>query len=350
MKSNTIRVATVGAIAPVLLIGLYAACRAEHDPVHIDSGSRIIMGTFSRVVVMAPSEAVGQKCIAAAFERQRRVDELMSYHIPDSELNQVNRQAYEKPVPVSAETFEVLERAKEFSTLSGGAFDVTVGPLGDLWHAAGEANVVPAEEEIARARSKVGYEKLLLDPEARTVRFAVEGMRLDLGGIAKGYAIDESVRAMKQHGALGGMVDIGGDVMCFGTPPKGRETWVVGVQDPSVAPDDLATNKLLMTLKVTDAAVTTSGDYRRFVRIQGEKESHIMDSRSGHGANKLVSVTIIAPDATGADALATAVSVLGLDKGLALIERCPNTEAILIPHAAEVQPVFTTGAKAFVRQ
>lgn len=349
MKNNTIRIAAIGAFVVVLLIGFYVASLAGRDPVQVDSGYRVIMGTFARVVVLAENEQVAQDCIAAAFERQQRVNELMSYHITNSELNQVNRKAYEAPVAVSEETFEVLQRAKHFSELSDGAFDVTIGALGDLWHAAADANIPPTEAQIAEARSKVGYDKLLLDPEAKTVRFAIEGMRLDLGGIAKGYAIDLSVDALQQHGAVGGMVDIGGDVMCFGAPPKGKEAWVVGLQDPTVAPDDLATDKLLLTLKVTDAAVTTSGDYRRFSKIQGEKQSHIMDTESGKGANKLVSVTIIAPDATSADALATAVSVLGLEKGLALVEQLPGTEAILIAHADDAEPVFSSGAEVYVR-
>jgi len=349
MKDKKIRVTVIEAVAPVLVLAFFVACRSDRDPVRVDSGFRTVMGTFSRIIVLAPSEAAAQDCIAAAFQQQRHVDELMSDYKEDSELSQVNRQAFAEPVHVSEETFAVLEKAKAFSVLSGGAFDVTIGPLGDLWHGAADANVAPTEAQITEARSKVGYEKLLLDPQTRTVRFAVEGMRLDLGGIAKGYAIDLSVAALKEHGAVGGMVDIGGDVMCFGTPPKGKSTWVVGLQDPTVAPDDLATDKLLLTLKVTDAAVTTSGDYRRFTQIQGRRESHIMDRQSGHGANQLVSVTIIAPDATSADALATAVSVLGLDKGLSLIEGLLNTEAILIPHTDTVEPVFTTGAQAYVR-
>lgn len=349
MKNQVLRVIAVGGVVLAVLIGLYVATSAKRDPVQADSGYRIVMGTFSRVVVLARSEAIAQQCIAAAFKQQRRVDDLMSDYKDDSELSRVNREAFHEPVPVSEATFTVLEKAKEYSELSDGAFDVTIGPLGDLWRAAAEADTPPTEAQIAEARSKVGYEKLLLDPQTRTVRFAVEGMRLDLGGIAKGYAIDLSVQTMKQHGAAGGMVDIGGDVMCFGTPPRGKETWVVGLQDPTVAPDDLATNKLLLTLKVKDAAVTTSGDYRRFTRIQDEKESHIMDRRSGHGANELVSVTVIAPDALRADALATTVTVLGQEKGLALIERLPDTEAIVIPHAAEVVPIFSSGAKAYVR-
>jgi len=234
MTNNTIRIAAIGAFVLVLLIGLYVASLPGRDPVQVDSadrviqvdsGYRVIMGTFARVVVLAENEQVAQDCIAAAFERQHRVDELMSYHIPDSELNRVNRQAFQEAVQISEETFEVLQRAKRFSALSGGAFDVTIGALGDLWHAAGAANVPPTEAQIAEAQSKVGYDKLLLDPQAKTVRFAVEGMRLDLGGIAKGFAIDLSVEAMQQHGAVGGMVDIGGDVMCFGTPPKGKAAW-----------------------------------------------------------------------------------------------------------------------------
>lgn len=361
MKSNIARVVAIGVVVLALLVGSYLASLARRSPVRsdepvqdnetvqVDSGYHIIMGTFARIMVLAPSEIVAENCITAAFEKQQRVNELMSYHIADSELNRVNRDAFQGPVQVSAETFEVLEQAKRFSALSGGAFDVTIGPLDDLWQAAAESNILPTDAQIAAARSKVGYQKLILDPDARTVRFAVEGMKLDLGGIAKGYAIDLSAAALRQGGAVGGMVDIGGDVICFGRPPKGRETWVVGLQDPTVAPDDLSTDKLLMTLKVTDAAVTTSGDYRRFVQIQGEKQSHIMDTQTGRGAAKLVSVTIIAPDATSADALATAVSVLGVEKGLALIEQLPDTEAILIPHAAEPEPLFTSGAKTYVR-
>jgi thiamine biosynthesis lipoprotein len=348
MRKKILGAIAIGALCLLSVVGLYRRA-APQDYVRFDSGYRVIMGTFARVVVLAASEQAARQCAQAAFDRQRRIDELMSYHNADSELNRVNRRAFGEPVQVGADTFEVLRRAKAFSELSGGAFDVTIGALGDLWRRAGDANQPPTDAEIAAAQSKTGYEKLRLDPDARTVRFAVEGMKLDLGGIAKGYAIDKSVEAMKQGGAVGGMVDIGGDVLCFGAPPPGKESWAVGLQDPTVAPDDLAANKLLLILKVTDAAVTTSGDYRRFTEVQGERQSHIMDRESGRGAGKLVSVTIIAPDAAAADALATAVSVLGAEKGLALIEQVPNTEAILIPNQKDPQPVFSTGARAYVR-
>lgn len=332
----------------LVLAGLYVAL-SRRAPVQLDSNYRVIMGTFSRVVAIAPNEEIAAACVEAAFAAQREVDALMSTYKADSELSRVNRLAFDEPVGVSEETFEVVQGAIHFSELSEGAFDVTVGPVVDLWRAAGEANEPPTEAALAAAASKVGYDKLILDEDARTIRFTAPGMKIDLGGIAKGYAIERSVAAMRQQGALGGMVDIGGDVRCFGQPPQGQETWLIGLQDPNVGPDDLGGGKTLLVLKITDQAVTTSGDYRRFVMVGAERESHIVDSRTGHGARQLASVTIIAPDATTADALATAVSVMGWEKGLSLIETLPDTEAILIPHQKDAALVFSTGAAAYVK-
>ncbi len=345
-KAN--RIVAVGGICLLLLTALYFALTAR-GVVQLDAGYRVIMGTFSRVVVIAKTEETARACVEAVFAEQRRIDSLMSGYKVDSEVSRVNQQAFEKPIRVSDATFEVVQRAVQFSKLSDGAFDVTVGPLVDLWHAAAEANTPPTDAALAEARAKVGYEGLILDEDAATIRFAVEGMRIDLGGIAKGYAIDKSVEAMKQRGAIGGMVDIGGDVRCFGKPPRGQRTWLVGLQDPNVAPDDLGSTQPLLVLKVTDRAVTTSGNYRRFTIVGGARESHIMDAHTGHGANQLASVTVIAADAITADALATAVSVLGLEKGMALVERLPDVEAITIPSGPDAEPVFSTGAAAYVR-
>jgi len=345
---NRIGFIVIAAVVGFLLVLLYvdAATRA---PVKVDSGYRVIMGTFSRVVVVARSEKAGRACIAAAFKVQRRIESLMSYHRPDSELNRVNRHAAERPVPVNPLTFEVLQQAVYFSELSGGAFDVTVGPLVDLWRAAGDANEPPSEAALTEARLRVGYEKLILEPKEMTVQFATEGMRIDLGGIAKGFAIDKSVEAVRKGGALGGMVDIGGDIRCFGRPPEGQEHWRIGLQDPTEATEDLITGEPLLILQLSDAAVTTSGDYRRYTTVAGRKQSHIMDAQTGRGANQLVSVTIIAPNATTADALATAVSVLGPQKGLALIETLPAVETILLPAGEDAGPILSQGAAAYVK-
>ena len=273
----------------------------------------------------------------------------MSDYKNDSEISHINRDGFKWAVEVSESTYHVLQRSIEFSELTGGAFDITVGPLVDVYRSAENNGVAPSKDEIAQAKMKVGFEKLHLDDESKTVKFAVEGMRLDLGGIAKGYAIDKAVEAMRKCGASGGMVDIGGDIRCFGTPPKGRDHWLIGVQDPNVTNDDIATGQLLSTLKLTNAAVATSGGYRRFVLIDGKKYSHIIDTNRGSSASELASVTIISKDAITADALATAVSVIGREKGLALIEKMPETEAILISSQPEYKLVKTGGTENFLK-
>jgi len=338
------------AVAVVLAIILGSLCVRilRQEPVEADSGHRVVMGTFARVVVIARSERAARACIEAAFDVQERIESLMSYHREDSELNKVNRYAAHKPVSVNPMTFEVLRQAVRFSEVSEGAFDVTVGPLVDLWRAAGQANERPTEQALAEARRKVGFDKLILDDQAMTVRFAAEGMRIDLGGIAKGYAVDKAVEAMIKRGALGGMVDLGGNIRCFGRAPRGQQKWRIGVQDPNVAPDELGGSKYLLVLELEDASVATSGDYRRFTVVQGQRQSHILDTRSGQGAARLVSVTILAPDATSADALSTAVSVLGPEAGLALIDRLPSIETILIPAGETTSLMYSHGARAYI--
>jgi thiamine biosynthesis lipoprotein len=212
---------------------------------------------------------------------------------------------------------------------------------------------MPTQEELADARSKVGYEKLYLDANEMTVRFAVDGMKLDLGGIAKGYAIDRAIEAMQTGGAVGGMVDVGGDIRCFGLPPKGKKTWRIGLQNPAETDSDEQTlaggpKQVLMVLTFNNAAVATSGNYRRFVLIEGKKYSHIINRTTGISAEVLSSVTIISQNALDADALATSVSVMGSEKGLTLIEKIPNTEAILITPSPEYQLIKTAGAEKYI--
>jgi thiamine biosynthesis lipoprotein len=316
--------------------------------VNIDSGMREVMGTFARVVAVAADSNTAKRCIEAAFAEIKRVDGLMSKYRSDSEISELNRDGFARAVKVSKSTYDVLQRSVEFSKLSGGAFDVTVGPLMDLWHSAEDTNSLPDDTELHQARSKVGYDKLILDVNEESIRFAAEGMRVDLGGIAKGYAIDKAVVAMQKSGALGGMVDIGGEIRCFGLPPAGQKKWRIGLQDPDKAKDGFNAGTPLLVLNLTDAAVATSGYYRRFVTIGGKKYSHIVDPESGRSSESLASVTIICPSSTDADALATAVSVMGAEKGLALIEEIPETEAILITSAPKEKIIKTSGAGKYI--
>jgi FAD:protein FMN transferase len=306
------------------------------------SGTREVMGTFVNIVSVAPDSKTANASIEAAFLELVRIDEMMSDYKPASPLSQINKNAFKEPVAASREIMEVLSIAKKYSKLSGGAFDITIGPVVDLWRNSQKQGVKPTDEELAKAKAKVGYKKLILNESDNTVRFAVEGMRLDLGAVAKGYAIDSAVRVMKNSGAVAGFVDVGGDVLTFGVPPKPKKHWLIGLQDPTKE------NSLLLVLKINDMAIATSGDYQRYEEIDGKKYSHIKDPKTSQAAKALRSVTVIAPTAVVADILATMVSVMGPEKGLAMIEKMENTELIMIPADEKQTLIHTKNAPKYV--
>lgn len=312
--------------------------------VRVDSGVEMLMGTFAQIIAVAERQDIAQKGIEDAFASLRQIEELASVYLGGSEVNSVNSSAFAEPVKVSDDVFEILQRAVSYGKLTGGAFDVTVGPLIDVWQNAADTNTIPEDEQLEEALGRVGYEKIRLDPGNKTVRFAVDGMRLDLGGIAKGYAIDRATDALKQVGVQGGMVDVGGDIRCFGTPANGREHWLIGLQDPDLS--KMERSRLI--LEVDDAAVATSGDYRRFVLVGNEKHSHIIDTHTGKSAAELSSVTVIAKEAVDADVLATAVSVLGDEDGLKLINSLADTEAIIISPAPDYKVTASAGAEKYI--
>ena len=334
-------------VACLIVVAIYFSA-GPGKQVELDSGHRLIMGTFARAVVIAKDSDAAEKCIENAFAQMKKVDDLMSDYKSDSEISSVNRDGFEKAVQLSQSTYEVLQRSIEFSELTDGAFDVTVGPLVELFRKAKRKQVLPNQDEITAAKSKVGFEKLKLDGRNSTLQFTVEGMQLDVGGIAKGYAVDKAVETMQTHGAIGGMVDLGGDIRCFGAPFKGREHWVIGLQNPNVV-EDSAGSGVLLKLKIANGAIATSGDYQQFVIIEGKRRSHIIDRKTGTSTEGLSSVTIIADNATNADALATAVSVMGYEKGLELIENIPGTEAIMITSQPEFKLIKTSGAERYIK-
>jgi len=318
------------ALIIILILGVLVYV-AQHRPVSVNSGTRPVMGTLARIVAVADGSAKARDGINKAFEAVESVERLMSDYDPESQLSEVNRRAFAEPVTVDPSLFEVLTAAVRYSKLSEGAFDVTVGPVVHLWRQARQTGQAPSPEAVENARKAVGWRHLKLDPDRRTVRFEVEGMRLDLGGIAKGYAIDRAIEAMRQAGALGGMVDIGGDIRCFGIPANGAKHWKIGLQDPRTE------EKLVLLLNADDRAVATSGDYRRFVVVDNHRLSHIIDPGTAQSAQELSSVSVIAPTAMQADALATAVSVLQENRGLKLINAVKGVEAFLIKEGKFIQ-------------
>lgn len=328
MKNNLNKILIGVGFAFFLILLLFAGINSssEEKTVYRESSRRVVMGTFARFVIAAEDPHRVEKIIETGFDELVKVEELMSDYDPDSEISRVNREAYQRPVKVSRASYSVLKKSIEYSELTDGAFDITVGGLVQLWRKVKDSNTPVTEEQITRAGEAVGWENLILNDRQRTVRFKKEGMRIDLGGIAKGYAIDKAVDAMKNEGAMGGIVDVGGDVRCFGKLPGNRKYWQVAIQNPRPSGKD----NTLITLRIKSGAVATSGDYRRFYEKAGQKYSHIIDPNKNWSSQGPSSVTVIAKTAIRADVFATAVSVMGTGKGLDFINSRDNAEAIIV--------------------
>lgn len=296
------------------------------------------MGVLVKLTVYSEDKAAANKAAREAFDRIAEFDRIMSDYNPESELRQLCDNA--KPgeaVKVSEELFFILEESQKVSEKSNGAFDVTVGPVVRLWRRARRQNELPDADRLHEAMKAVGYQKVKLDKTARSVTLTHPGMRLDLGGIGKGYAGDAALEVFKKHNLPHAMIAVAGDVV-LGDAPPGQAGWRVGIaplENENGLPDRI--------LELNNAAVSTSGDAFQFVEINGKRYSHIVDPKTGLGLTMRSSVTVIAPTGTKADSLASAVSVLGPDAGLKLIESTPKTETLIVQR----EPQKTYESKGF---
>ncbi len=292
------------------------------------SEPRRLMGVPWTITLYAAAEAAGREAAAAAFAEVERLEGILSDYDETSELSRLSAAAPTvAPVQVSDDLWRVLDRAVAIRDATGGAFDPTVGPLTTLWRQSRRSGALPRPDKLAAARSAVGPEKLVLDSERRAVRLEAPGMRIDLGGIGMGYAIDRALEVLRKRGITAAMIDASGDIGVSG-PPPGSPGWRI-----EVAPlDPTATGAERQTLVLVDAAVTTSGDARQGVEIDGIRYSHIVDPRTGIGVVGPTAVTVIANDCTTADALATAASVLGPEEGLRAVAAEPGAVARFVWH------------------
>ncbi len=273
------------------------------------------MGVAWKIVVYSASEQAANRAAEAAFARVAALNAILSDYEQDSELVRLSKTSpLESGVPVSAELWRVLVAADELARRTDGAFDVTVGPLTTLWRAARRRRELPREEKLKSALDAVGHDALILDPKNRTVRLTKPRMRLDLGGIAMGYAADEALQVLKEHGIHSAMVDASGDVVVSG-PPPGSAGWRIGI-----VPDEASRGPTRFVL-LSNAAVATSGDAYQFVEIGGRRYSHIVDPKTGLGLTDRSAVTVVAKRGIEADSLATAISVLGPEKGQTLAKQ-----------------------------
>ncbi len=280
--------------------------------------SKIYMGMRTRLVVYASDESAAVNACRAAFDRIGKVEDAASDYRKDSELMRLCATAATRPVPLGEDLFILLSEAQQLAKRSDGAFDITVGPAVQLWRKARKEQKLPAREDIDAALKLVGWQKLTIDPAARTARLALPGMKLDLGGIAKGYAGDCAIQTLREKGITSALFEAGGDIVVSDAPP-GKQGWEIELVD--AGPD------MPQTVTVHNCAVSTSGDTQQFIEIDGKHYSHVVDPKTGIGLTTRGMATVIAPRGLWSDPLSKPATILPRPKLDELLQHYPGARA-----------------------
>jgi len=298
------------------------------------SRTALVMGTLVEIKVYSDDRKHAELGIDVAFAEMTRLEQLFSTHIPTSEISLLS--AAERSMTVSSETASLLRLGQEIARRSAGSFDMTLGALKDLWRIESENPRIPAESAIKAALIGIGPDALQID--GRQVRKRVSSLKIDLGGIAKGYAVDRAVEKLRQSGIRSAAVNAGGDIRLLGD--RQEKPWRIGIQDPRQS------GEIIATLNLKNHSVVTSGDYERYFEKDGVRYHHLFNPQTGQPARECQSVTVVAADVATADALATAAFVLGPQQGLVLLEQTENVEGLLV--AADGQRLATRGLEGLL--
>ena len=275
------------------------------------------------------SDTLAWEAIEAGIVEVQRIESLISSWNPNSQTSQINRNAGIQPVKVDWEVFALIRRALKVAQLTQGAFDPSFAAIDQVWRFDGSMKGLPSEEKIRASVRHIDFRRVILNPQDTTVFLEGKEMKLSFGAIGKGYAANRARQVMRSHGVAHGLVNAGGDLICWGKK-EGNRDWRIGIADPEKK------GQVRAWLNINDLAVVTSGDYEKFAMIDGVRYAHIIDPRTGYPARGLRSVSILCPDAELADALATAVFVLGKEEGVSLVNQLRGIEAILITEEGEI--------------
>ena len=330
MKRKIYRIALF--IIAGLIVLITQGCTKKDKEPKMFKESRILMDTYCTITVVAPSMDMAKDAIDAGFTEIKRLEHLINYYSPDSELSMINKAAGKHPVKVSQETIDLIEKAIYISRITDGAFDPTIAPVLKLWKFEKKMSdhPIPSKEAIEKALKLVDYRKIRIDHENSTVFLEKSGMEMDLGGIAKGYAADRAVEAIKKKGIQAALVAVAGDIRGYGLNISGRP-WKIGIQNPRPSSDnERPWEDVIATIELTEKAISTSGDYQRYFIKNNRRYHHILNPHTGYPAHTdVISVSVIAPEGYLSDSLATAVFVLGVEKGQKLLKSL-NLSGILI--------------------
>jgi thiamine biosynthesis lipoprotein len=281
------------------------------------------MGSRFDITVVANDSIQANKYIDTAVAEISRIEKLISSWDDNSQTSEINRNAGIKPVKVDKELFDLIERAIGISKLTDGAFDISYASMDRIWKFDGSMTKMPSKEEITTSVEKVGYQNIVLDKKNSTVFLKLEGMKIGFGAIGKGYAADKAKKLLISKNVSSGIINASGDMNTWGKQPNGNE-WKVAITNP------MDKNKVFALLPITNGAVVTSGNYEKYVNFNGKRYTHIIDPRTGCPSTGIISVTVFAPIAELADALATSVFVMGKEAGLDRINQLPKIECIII--------------------
>ncbi|MGH7216124.1 MAG: FAD:protein FMN transferase [Nitrospiraceae bacterium] len=311
----------------------------QSEPVVVKR-AQMQMGTLVSITVVAGNEAVAHAAATAGFAEIRRLEELLSTWISTSELSRVNASAGIKPIHVSTETVTVVHRAMQAAGMTDGGFNIAIGPAVEAWSVT-DGQRIPEESELDVLRPLVDLQAVHVDVRKQTIYLDKAGMRIDVGGIGKGYAADQAVEALRRTGAIAGVVALSGDIKTFGRLPGGK-MFPVGIQHPR------KDGSVLAWIDLQDEAVSTAGDYERFFERDGVRYHHILDPRTLQPARSCQSVTIVAREGIWADGLDTGIFVMGTESGMRLVEALPDVEAIIVDHEGHVH--VSSGLRERVRK
>ena len=283
-----------------------------------------LMGNRFEITVEAKTATETDFFLKKAVEEISRIEALLSTYQETSETNLINKNAGLKPVKVSDEVFSLIKRSKKISEITDGTFDITYGSIDQrFWNFDTEMTELPNEVLARKSIALIDYRNIILNTEEKTVFLKNKGMRIGFGGIGKGYAAEKTKNLLKNLGVKAGIINASGDLSCWGIPENGKP-WTIGIAHPDFAELPFS------TLEVTDLSVATSGNYEKFVMIDGKRYSHTINPKTGFPVHGIKSVTVISPNAEISDALATPITILGTEKGLALINQLKDIECIII--------------------
>lgn len=307
----------------LLLIALFSMLFLNLQGQHVFKRGLQLMGCDFEITVVTENEAQANIDINQAIQEIQRIEKLISSWLSTSQTSAINQAAGKHPVVVSRELFDLIKRSIQISKLTDGAFDITYASMDKIWHFDGSMTTMPSEKEIKRSVAKVGYEYIVLDEDKSSVFLPKEGMKIGFGAIGKGYAADRAKELLIKKGITAGIINASGDMNTWGTQPDGS-SWKVAITNP------LEKNKAYGLFPIKKGAVVTSGNYEKFVEFGGERYAHIIDPRTGYPSSGIISVTVFAPKAELADALATSIFVMGVGSGIDRIEQIKGVECIVV--------------------